>query len=373
MLEDLTVSLGDELTIDSKTNGGYTFNNHLNDPNTYTKLNSKPWDYVVLQGQSQEPSFPYTQVNSNTLPQAVRLADSVYANKYCSQAMYFMTWGRENGDPQWDSINSFYKMNDRLRSAYMRISDSAQASVAPVGSAWRYVRDNYPSIQLYSGDGSHPSVAGSYLAACTFYASLFHKSPVGASYLAGLDAPTAGILQNAAALSVLDSLEIFNLRTIEEIAIAGFTLVQEGATVNFTNSSWRSTEYAWNFGDGNSSVEMSPVHTFDNPGNYSVSLIASNECGDDTLTMSFEVLVNNLEEKEAMSLTQIAPSIYQLNGNHIVDVQLISSTGQNLKLENQKSSNSSSDFQVDLSGFPVGIYFLQIQSEFGFQRFKLLQ
>lgn len=132
MLESLTLSLGDELTIDSKTNGGYTFNNHLNDPATFTKLHSKPWDYVILQGQSQEPSFPDAQVNTNTLPQAVRLADSVYANKFCSQAMYFMTWGRENGDPQWEPINTFDKMNARLRDAYVRITDSAQASVAPV-------------------------------------------------------------------------------------------------------------------------------------------------------------------------------------------------------------------------------------------------
>lgn len=206
MLNALTTSLGDEISYDSKVNGGFTFNNHLNDPQTHVKIKNKPWDFVVLQGQSQEPSFPYSQVNTNTFPQAVQLADSVYVNRYCSQAMYFMTWGRENGDPQWDSINSFYKMNDRLRLAYLRIMDSAQASVSPVGSAWRYVRDNDPSIQLYSGDGSHPSVSGTYLAACTFYASLFRKSPEGATYTAGLTPSVAALLQNAAAITVLDSL-----------------------------------------------------------------------------------------------------------------------------------------------------------------------
>ena len=117
MTSNLAISLGDEITFDSKTNGGFTFANQLNDPLTHSKIQSKPWDYVVLQGQSQEPSFPTAQVNANTLPQAVQLADSVYDNRYCSQAMFFMTWGREVGDPQWDSINTFYKMNDRLRLA----------------------------------------------------------------------------------------------------------------------------------------------------------------------------------------------------------------------------------------------------------------
>jgi hypothetical protein len=106
---NVTQSLGDNATIDSKSNGGYTFQNHLTDPLTHTKIGSQAWDYVVIQGQSQEPSFPYDQVNINTLPPAVQLADSVYANNYCSQVMYFMTWGRQVGDPQWDSINTFDK------------------------------------------------------------------------------------------------------------------------------------------------------------------------------------------------------------------------------------------------------------------------
>lgn len=371
MLEDLTISLGDELTIDSKTNGGFTFNNHLNDPNTFTKLHSKPWDYVVLQGQSQEPSFPFAQVNTNTLPPAVQLADSVYANKYCSQAMYFMTWGRENGDPQWDSINSFYKMNDRLRSAYMRIADSAEASVAPVGSAWRYVRDNYPSIQLYSGDGSHPSVAGSYLAACTFYASLFHKSPVGATYLAGLDAPTAGILQNAAALTVLDSLETFHLRTNEKIAIAGFNFIQDGSTFNFTNSSWRSTDFYWSFGDGNSSAQMNPEHTYDTPGIYSVALIASNECGNDTLAVTVQVQTNALKEVSAMRLSQISSSVYQLDLQGFVRVTLVNASGQMLKTFGLNDLTDQTKLMIDLSSLSSGIYFLKVETQTENQRFKL--
>ena len=38
--------------------------------------------------------------------------------------MMFMTWGRENGDPQWTPISTFEGMNDRLRSAYLRFADS---------------------------------------------------------------------------------------------------------------------------------------------------------------------------------------------------------------------------------------------------------
>ena len=285
--------------------------------------------------------------------------------------MYFMTWGRENGDPQWDSINSFYKMNDRLRLAYLRISDSAEASVAPVGSAWRYVRDNYPSIQLYSGDGSHPSVAGSYLAACTFYTSLFHKSPVGATYLAGLDATTASVLQNAAAITVLDSLTTFHLRTNEEIAIADFSYDQSGSTFTFTNSSWRSTDFLWHFGDGNTSIEVNPVHTYVNPGNYTVSLIASNECGEDTLALVGQVQTNALKEVSPMRLSQISSSSYQLDLQGFLSVSLVNTNGQLLKSYRLSELTDHSKLMIDLSSFSSGIYFLKVETLTENQSFKL--
>jgi hypothetical protein len=59
------------------------------------------------------------------------------------------------------------------------------------------VRLAHPEIGLYAGDGKHPSLQGSYLAACVFYAALFRRGVVGADRL-GLEASEAGILQRAA-------------------------------------------------------------------------------------------------------------------------------------------------------------------------------
>ena len=87
-LGTLAASLGKEITIDSKTNGGYTFQSHVNDALTYSKIHLKPWDVVVIQGQSQEPSFPDAQVDTQTLPYAVQLSDSIWANNTCSNVMY---------------------------------------------------------------------------------------------------------------------------------------------------------------------------------------------------------------------------------------------------------------------------------------------
>lgn len=290
MLSNLAANLGKEITVDSKTNGGYTFQNHVDDAATYVKIHSKPWDVVVIQGQSQEPSFPDAQVNASTLPAAVRLSDSIWANHACSNVMYYMTWGRQDGDPQWSGINTFEKMNTRLYNAYMRMADSSdRAMVSPVGAVWGYVRTNQPGIDLYNSDGSHPSTEGTYLAACTFYASLFRQSPVGATYTGGLSAATAGILQQAATTVILDSLDHFHLHRVDEPTQAGFSVVQNGASVTLTNESSRAESFTWSFGDGQSSTSENPEHTFDSDGVYTIQLIASSDCNSDTVSIPVAV------------------------------------------------------------------------------------
>lgn len=358
MFTNLTNSLSDIVTVDSKTNGGYTFQQHLADPVTHTKIKSKKWDFVVLQGQSQEPSFPTDQVNSQTLPPAVSLADSVYANWYCSQAMYFMTWGRQNGDPQWDSISTFDGMNVRLRNAYKRIADSAEASVSPVGIAWKYVRDTYPTINLYNADGSHPSVEGTYLAACTFYASLFRKTPVGATFTSGLDPVIAGQLQDAAAIAVLDSLTLWRLRGKEDLTIAQFSSSTAGNSVQFTNQSVHATSYTWDFGDGNTSIDQDPSHTFLSDGNFLVQLIAESECGNDTISSVVQISYWGIEELNAdVRIHSIGDGQYRITSETgvLAGFTLVHQQGKVLHMipENQD------EIVVDLRHFSPGIYLIR--------------
>ena len=360
LFEDLSISLGKTVFVDSKTNGGYTFQSHANDAVTYQKMNSAEWDYVVLQAQSQEPSFPYAQVNSQTLPYAMRLADSAQTTSECSQALFFMTWGRENGDPQWDSINTFDKMNFRLRNAYLRFADSADASVAPVGVAWKYVRDNHPSISLYTADGSHPKPAGSYLAACAFYASIFHESPVGSTFLGGVDAPTAEILQNAAALAVLDSIDTWKLIHQDSLAQVSFesTLDPVSLSASFEESTSYIDYFEWDFGDGNSSTDSNPTHTYAQFGAYTVQLIGYGPCGNDTVTQS--VLFENTTGIEHLQgttegylLKRISEDIYELmteGQNTLSDFKVLDLLGREIYCTVEAQNEKAIRFQLEQSG-----------------------
>jgi len=58
-----------------------------------------------------------------------------------------------------------------------------------------------------------------------------------------------------------------------------------GDTVQFFDDSYHGvTGWAWEFGDGNSANDQNPLHTFDEPGNYDVTLTVSNGGNEVSLT-----------------------------------------------------------------------------------------
>ena len=368
MLADIAASLGDYVEPTSQTSGGATFEIHANNAATYTAINSSDWDYVVLQAQSQEPSFPETQVDTQTLPYAEQMADSIYANSLCSQIMMFMTWGRENGDPQWAPISTFEGMNNRLRAAYIRMADSIDASVSPVGVAWKYVRDNYPSIQLYSGDGSHPSAEGTYLAACTFYAAIFRKTPVGAPFISTLNQTTADRLQEGAAAAVMDSLDFFNLHSINDHVQADFTYAINGSDVTFTNNSLFADMYSWDFEDGQSSSDENPTITYSGDGTYTVTLIAESPCDTDTIIYDVTIQSGSIYENQDLGLSYVQKEngvIEIIGANSLDQVTVMDASG---RMVDQHSKTI-----IDLSKEPVGMYLISIQLEDKVQRIRVLR
>ena len=177
MLKNIALAEGDTLETEAFTVGGAKFSDFCNNPETFERIKSRAWDYVVLQEQSQLPSFPPSQVEAECYPYAKRLCDSIRANDSCTQILFFMTWGRENGDQDncanYTPLCTYDGMQQRLRESYVQMAEDNNAIVVPVGLAWKYVRDHYPEINLYQSDGSHPSVEGTYLAAMTFRSILF--------------------------------------------------------------------------------------------------------------------------------------------------------------------------------------------------------
>jgi len=287
-------STGDTLIFDSNTPGGYTFSQHTTNATTLQKINSNDWDYVVLQEQSQLPSFPHQQVKTDVYPYAAALCNTIRENNECSVPMFYMTWGRKNGDQQncpnapW--LCTYEGMDDALRASYLHMADTNKAEVAPVGAVWRYIRENHPEIELYSGDGSHPSVAGSYAAGVAFYASIYKKDPTLITWNATLSETIANTIKNAAKTIVFDDLVAWDF-TVNP-ALADFTEDVEGNSVIFINTSLESDSLYWDFGDGNQSTTENPVHTYSENGDYTASLV-NFKCGkSDTASIMITIDIN---------------------------------------------------------------------------------
>lgn len=181
VISTLAESTGDTLLYDSNTPGGYTFRQHLNNATTNALIQQGDWDYVVLQAQSQEPSFPDGQFMNETYPFAKQLCELVRQYNPSAKVVFYMTWGRKNGDsdncPYFPPLCTYEGMDSLLYLRYMTMARDFEAGVSPVGALWHYLRDNNPNIELYASDGSHPSLAGTYAAACSFYTVFFHKNP----------------------------------------------------------------------------------------------------------------------------------------------------------------------------------------------------
>ncbi len=62
-----------------------------------------------------------------------------------------------------------------------------------------------------------------------------------------------------------------------------------GETVSFTNQSTNATSYSWDFDDGTTSTAENPTHVYSTDGTYSVQLIASGDCGKDTISKDIQV------------------------------------------------------------------------------------
>ncbi|MEM8894274.1 MAG: PKD domain-containing protein, partial [Bacteroidota bacterium] len=81
---------------------------------------------------------------------------------------------------------------------------------------------------------------------------------------------------------------------IIEPPVAAFTFSVEDLVVTFSNSSVGGATYNWDFGDGNTSDELSPTHTYGEGGTFTVTLTATNSEGDDTASEDLTVVAPRL-------------------------------------------------------------------------------
>jgi hypothetical protein len=163
--------------------GGASLRTHWNAGVALKAIQDGRYDHVVLQEQSTLPVK-----NARRMHENVRLFDEAIRASGATTVLY-MTWARRS-EPQSQQL---------ITDAYADIGRELGATVVPVGLAWQRVLRDHGHLALHAPDQSHPTLAGSYLAACVFLAVLFRECPVGiAGEVAGLSGQHLTLLQQAA-------------------------------------------------------------------------------------------------------------------------------------------------------------------------------
>ncbi len=365
ILTKLAQSTGDVLSYSSSTPGGYTLQGHSTNTVTLGLIQQGGWDYVVLQEQSQRPSFPMSQVAVEVFPYAKTLCTAIRQADACAKPLFFMTWGRKYGDAgncaNWPPVCTYNGMDSLLNLRYRLLADSNDAYVSPVGAVWHYIRDNYASIDLYSSDNSHPSLSGSYAAACTFYSLIYQKDPSLITDDYGLSAADALAIRSAAKLIAYDSLPKWNVG--KYAPIAKFSINQTCSSALFSNMSLNASSYLWNFGDGDTSTVFEPFHVYGQTGTYDIKLKAMHCDAVDSTTHNITVTVgiNSNQKSIAKLFPNPINSFLTLEFekvNLVENLTLISIDGKIIK---KFPSQNAKSLILDFKEINSGIYFLSYE------------
>jgi hypothetical protein len=161
--------------------GGYSFDDNNN---VVFNKPGKLFDVAVMMDCSQCPIHPRLK----SVFTAYAKKNSAIVRAHGARPVFFMSWAYADKP----------EMTAQLAEAYTIAGNDNNGLVIPAGLAFARAISKQPELNLYVADKRHPGLAGTYLASCVVYAALTGRSPVGNSYIAGIDAPTATFLQTVA-------------------------------------------------------------------------------------------------------------------------------------------------------------------------------
>jgi hypothetical protein len=169
--------------------GGQTLLGHSGELAEVAAIRFHPWDHIVLQ-EATHPFRGYDALREgfDALEPHLRFSGA--------ELLFYQTWSRRQRPHHQAELDV----------AFNRLATEKSLRVIPVADAWHRAIKQHPQLDLYDEDGSHASPAGTYLAACVFFAALTGlttaelpaRIETGGATLADLDPGWAVELQRVA-------------------------------------------------------------------------------------------------------------------------------------------------------------------------------
>lgn len=192
------------------------------------------------------------------------------------------------------------------------------------------------------------------------------QNPVVAYAEAG-DYPVALAVEN---IWGQDSVFMENYISVSASPSADFTYAVDAFEVQFAPDARRADwQYAWDFGDGNTSTQLAPAHTYARSGMYEVELAVTNWCGTQVASESVVLAATSITKELGLSAINLAPNP---NNGHFqlalkgkpqreVVIQLTNTLGQTLHEQRVNFASGEASLQFNFSDWKAGRYWLRVQ------------
>ncbi|MFN6946058.1 MAG: T9SS type A sorting domain-containing protein [Cytophagaceae bacterium] len=157
--------------------------------------------------------------------------------------------------------------------------------------------------------------------------------------------------------------------TVEFAPSPSFTKTIDGLTVEFLNTSENSSEYLWDFGDGSLPVSSNnPLHTYSNPGNYTVKLKAVNDCGPNEVEKVISIITTGMVQKSSGNFVTVMPNpsngVFTLSidnvSSSILGIDIVDMKGRVVYSRETNVNTAQHLEHFDLSNIAKGIYYVRI-------------
>lgn len=164
-----------------------------------------------------------------------------------------------------------------------------------------------------------------------------------------------------------DTFDIF----VNALPLADFNYIANFLSVDFVDVSTGALSNTWDFGDGNTSVQLQSVqHVYTNTGTYTACLYIENDCGTDTICKTFTITnvgINEAENSNDVFISEDALNYNISSTSKLKEVEVVAISGA-IQL---KSSPEQFGYTIQKSSLAAGIYLVRITTEKGIVNKKL--
>ncbi|NTW31500.1 MAG: T9SS type A sorting domain-containing protein [Bacteroidetes bacterium] len=143
-----------------------------------------------------------------------------------------------------------------------------------------------------------------------------------------------------------------------------------GGIYNFTNTSKGGSVFRWDFGDGETSTEQNPQHTYTSNSDYAVKLITFDNCGIDSITISIHVSnvgLNAIKVSDNINLfpnpfSEVFNVLINTEKSDNINIVLFNIYGKTIFEKNYRITPGNNQLSIDMKDIAKGLYFLNIKT-----------